>query len=621
MTAARAAATVHADLRRVFALTLVWLFAIPAVTLAFTQYVLRSEDASFLAGAEAHFAAETRLSAEEKAQAVGYYRAHPLSASCAAAAPQDQRFHERFCPTFGFQWQFQAADRVAFWTLVYGAALLAIALALGALAFTDRSLRYASFVAGWRLMTVSSAAEILLQGSMLLWLSFWLPAYFWERFSVKLVAIAGLVAALAVALAIRSMFRRSADVFEIEGEVLAEADAPALWQRLRELAARVGTAPPDHVVAGIDNNFFVTEAPCVVAGRALSGRTLFVSIPLLRVLESSEADAVLAHELAHFGGGDTRSSAALGPKLRDFDRYTWKMRTGGLTVVAHYLLRLYRMIFEFALARDSRERERTADLTAARVTAPAAIVDSLVKISAYSSYRANVERRLFAHDREHDGALGIAGFVAAGLVPFAASPDFVAAMQSADVPHPYDSHPPLAERMKNVGHVVAESGYGAIVTRAPQATWAAEIATAAAIEQRLWADYEQRFARSHELSLAYRYEPANEDERAVVLRHFPPVSFALAKGSHIEVSAAGLASAQGTIAWDEVKALTLQDRRFAPALIVTHPDKGLLGARKTTVKLNGIGKEIAALRSTVGRYWHRHQVMRAQQAARPPAAS
>ena len=44
-----------------------------------------------------------------------------------------------------------------------------------------------------------------------------------------------------------------------------------------------------------------------------TGRTLYVSLSLLRVLEQDEADAVLAHELAHFHGGHTAVSASLVP--------------------------------------------------------------------------------------------------------------------------------------------------------------------------------------------------------------------------------------------------------------------------------------------------------------------
>ena len=610
------ARTIHADLFRVFLLTLVSLFAIPAATLVFTEYVLRTEDADFLQAIEKRIASDTRLSAEDKAQTTAFYRSHPLSKACEATAEEDREFHDKVCRPNSMYWHFHWADRAALWTLALGAALLAAALVLGALAFANRGLRYASFVAGWRLMTVSSAVEVVLQSAMLVWLSFWLTAYFWQSYYVKLIAIAGIAAAAAVFYAIYTLFKKLPSGNEIEGEVVAEADAPRLWERIRQLATRVKTAPPDQIVAGIDTNFFVTEAPCQVGGRTLDGRTLFVSIPLLRVLDQSEADAVLAHELAHLGGGDTRSSAALGPKLQQFDQYTWKMRGGGLTIVAHYLLRLYRMIFAFALARDSREREYKADRVSAGLTAPGAIVQSLIKISAYASYRNDVERKLFEQNRQHDGALGIAGFVAAGLPPYANSEAFIETMKTADVPHPYDTHPPLLERMRNVGHHVPESAYGAIVATAPEASWADDIETAAAIEQRLWSDYEQRFVQNHELSLAYRYEPATDEERAVVLRHFPPVAFALKNDESVEVSYAGLhQSVDGgsTIGWDEVKDLTYQDNTFGDMLVVTHHDKGMLGARTTKVKVGGIGKQKENFKAVVGRYWQRHQIMRAQQ--------
>ncbi|MDQ0041448.1 M48 family metallopeptidase [Variovorax boronicumulans] len=610
------ARTIHADLLRVFLLTLVSLFAIPAATLVFTEYALRSQDAEFLQSIENRINTDARLNAADKAEATAFYRSHPLSKACDATAPEDKNFHDKVCSPYSMQWQFHWADRAALWTLALGAALLAAALVLGALAFANRGLRYASFVAGWRLMTVSSAIEVVLQSAMLVWLSFWLTAFFWHSYYVKLIAIAGIAAAAAVFYAVYTLFKKLPSVNAIDGELIAEADAPRLWERIRQLAGRVKTAPPDQIVAGIDTNFFVTEAPIEVSGRALNGRTLFVSLPLLRVLDQSEADAVLAHELAHLGGGDTRSSAALGPKLRQFDQYTWKMRSGGLTIVAHYLLRLYRMIFEFALARDSREREYKADRVSASLTAPSAIVQSLIKISAYASYRNDVEQKLFAQNRQHDGALGIARFVADGLPPYASSEAFIETMKTADVPHPYDSHPPLLERMRNVDHHVPENVYGAIVATAPEATWADEIETAPAIEQRLWSEYEQRFVQNHELALAYRYEPATEEERIVVLRHFPPLEFALKNNERIVVDYAGLhPSADGglTIAWDEVKGLTYKDGSFGDTLIVTHHDKAMLGARTTKVKVAGLGKQKDNFRGAVGHYWQRHQVMRAQQ--------
>ena len=608
--------TVRSALLRTFVFTLISLFVIPAVTLSFTRHVAQKEDAAFLQSVDRRVAASPRLNDSEKAEALAYYRSHPLSGACTATAEQDREFRESVCEPLAFWWQFHWAERLAFWTLVGGAVLLSAAPTLAALAFRSRRLRYASFVAGWRLMTVSSAVEVLVQSAMVVWLSFWVTAYFWERYYIKLVGVAGLLAAFAVFYAIWTLFRRLPVDDEIEGELLSQADAPRLWNRIRQMADRVRTAPPDNVIAGIDTNFFVTEESCTVGGERVSGRTLFVSIPLLRILDSAEADAVLAHELAHLGGGDTRTSALLGPKLRQFDLYTWQMRSGGLTIVAHHLLRLYRMAFEFALARDSREREHMADRLAAELTAPRSIVQSLIKISAYGGYRHQVEEALFAQGRQFDGHLGIARFVAEGLHPYAGSPRFLERMKTADIPHPYDSHPALTERMRSVGHSLDETQYAAIVATSPQVTWVDDMPTAHRIEERLWAVYEQRFAADHDQSLAYRYEPANEEEEAVVVRHFPPVSFALAKGQRIDVTHRGLhatANASGGISWDDISGLALKDSNFGSSLVITHHDKGVLGARKTKLGLRGIGKQKAAFNAAVSRYWQRHLIMREHQ--------
>ncbi|NUZ04680.1 M48 family metalloprotease [Schlegelella sp. ID0723] len=600
---------------RLVALCLLSLFLVPAGTLWFARYASAEFDAAIVQAIEERIDGDPRASPEQKAAARAYYRSHPPSVACNDADPEAQDYREAVCARYSRAWQFGVAERVAYWTLVGGAALLAAALALGALAFASRGLRYASFVAGWRLMTLASAVEVAAQSAMCVWLSFWVTAVFFQSYFVKLIIIAGLFAAAAVFFAVYTLFRKYPGEHAVEGELLGEADAPRLWARVRELAGRLGTAPPDHIVAGIDANFFVTEAPVTLGERRLTGRTLYLSIPLLRVLDSTEAEAVLAHELAHLQGGDARSSAALGPMLIRYDIYTAQMRQAGLSIVAHYLLRLYRVIFQFALSRDSRERELRADRSAAAVATPSAIAQSLVKIAAYANYRSNVEGRLFAHDQRHTGELGIAGFVASGLLPYAASGEFLDAMKTANVPHPFDSHPPLGERMRNVGSPIDEAAYGEVVSRLPQSSWADEIVDAAAIEQRLWQAYEERFSQSHERALAYRYEPANDDERAIVLKYFPPLSFALAKGA-IEISHAGIRTDAEFIRWDSVKALAFASGNLGgDRLVVTHPEKGLVTWRRTTIKLRGLGKQSDAFRAVVGQYWQRHQIMRAQQAA------
>ena len=609
-------------LLKVFAYALLALFLVPAVTYLFAGHVQRDQDERFVAGISQRIDAEKSMPADEKEARKDYYRANPPSTICDNTAPEAQDYRAALCERFSDVWQFDMARKLALGTLLGSAVLLVAVLCLGALAFVDRTLQYTSFVTGWRLTTVASAAALVLQGVMAVWLSFWVTAFFFHKYSPKLIGVVGLAVAAAVFVAVVGIFKRVQSRSEAVGELVSEADAPMLWKRIRHMAQRLKTEPPQHIVAGIDANFFVTEAPLVVGNQTLTGRTLFVSLPLLRILDQSEADAVFGHELAHLRGGDTQSSARLGPKLVQFDHYRHAIRTGGMSAVVSPLLDLYRTIFEVALARDSREREFKADRIAAKLISPAAIAQSLVKIAAYAQYRSRIEDELFGRDQRHDAStLGIAGFVAQGLGPYAASSDFLLAMKTANVPHPFDSHPPMPERLRNVGMALKEQDYGAIAVRTPEATWVQEILTADAIEQRLWSAYEQQFAQDHERSLAYRYEPATEEERALVLKYFPPVVFALKGENTVEVSIEGIRTSadETTVFWDAIKSLQFKESSFGNALIVTHPDKGTLGMAKTSkIKLAGLTKEKDQFNAVVGHYWQRHQIMRVQQQQQQP---
>jgi Zn-dependent protease with chaperone function len=603
----------RSQLLKVLCLAALALFVIPAITYGFVRYAAHQDDVAFQRMVEERTYADTAASSEEKEAHIAFYRQRPPSTICTNEEPDAQRYRASVCEPFGEVWQFHLVRRIAGWTLVAGVVVLLSIAALGALAFGNRKLQYGSFVVGWRLMMLASAAAVVVQGAALVWLSFWVTAFFFHKYYLKLILVAGVLALGAVWVVVMKIFQRVPLNNTVEGEVVTEADAPLLWRRIRHMAARLKTAPPDHIVAGIDTNFFVTETPLTVCQKALQGRSLFVSIPLLRVLSLQEADAVLGHELAHFRGGDTRNSALLGPKLQQYDHYMHGLSQGGLALVVVPFMQLYRMVFQLALSRDSRAREFKADRTAAKLVSPQGIVQSLIKIAAYDHYRSNTERRLFESDRQLNGALGIAQAVAQGLHPYASSDDFFDDMRTAHIPHPFDSHPPIAQRMRHVGHVVLPDDYGAIVRQTPTSTWADEILTSAAIEERLWARYEAQFAQNHEQTLAYRYEPANDEERQLVLKYFPPVVFALKNSASIEINYSGIApSGEDVLPWDSVKSLQYNDSSFGDSMTVTLHEKGLIGAKTTKLKLAGLGKQKDEFNATVGHYWRRHQIMRAQ---------
>ncbi|MFZ6656587.1 M48 family metallopeptidase [Undibacterium sp. TJN19] len=607
--------TIKKDLAKVLLYSLLSLFLIPGFTYWFVHYAQPQHDAAFVEAVSRQIDADHSLNAEEKLRNQEFFQKNPPSSVCSNHSAEAASYRAQVCARYSDNWQFYVAQKVALWTMIGGVVVLIAVMLLGGMAFLDEKAQYLSFVAGWRFLTFSSTAETIAQGAMVMWLSFWVTAFFFNRYSIKLIIGAVLFVALAIFYVIACIFKRVKDNGQVQGEFISEQMAPGLWKRVRDLAARLKTAPPNNIVAGIDSNFFVTEAPLNVAGKTVRGRSLFISIPLLRVLSQHEADAVLAHELAHFRGGDTANSAALGPKLTQYDQYCHEMRDSHVPMV-FYLMCLYRMIFELASARSSRDREFLADRIAAKVISPAAISHSLIKIAAYANYRSQIEDELFSRNEQHGSALGIASFVASGLHPYAQSSEFLKLMKTASVPHPYDSHPKMAERMKNVSYPIEEAQYGAIVTSVPSHTWAADIQTADEIEQRLWAIYEQNFAQAHEHSLAYRYEPANEEERALVLKYFPGVEFTLSEQQSIRVTYAGwiLPGESGPMSWDNVATYEYTDSMLTDVLTIKHPEKGTFGAKTTKVKLGGIKKQRDAFKAASEHYWHRHQIMRHHQA-------
>ena len=191
-------------------------------------------------------------------------------------------------------------------------------------------------------------------------------------------------------------------------------------------------------------------------------------------------------------------------------------------------------------------------------------------------------------------------------------------MKTAHVPHPFDSHPSMSERMRNVGYTLDEGNYSAVVARAPTASWAPEILTAASIEGRLWAAYEKQFSEDHEESLAYRYEPATEAEQALVLKYFPTLEFALSGGLVLHISYLGITPPDGKplIGWDSVRALTYASHTLGDKLHIAPPKRNAFGLfTRTNIKLRGIKNQKGALQAALNRYWGRHKVMRAQQKA------
>jgi Zn-dependent protease with chaperone function len=593
---------------RAYVIPALLLFAIPLVGYGFVRYANGSWDDRFLEAVESSIARDHTVSADQKAELLAFYRATPPSRLCAdgpAGHPEMKAdFFDEVC---GDYHQFGWIRLASVGSTGLGVASLAVMLVCAGLAFASRELQYVSFVAGWNLLRVASAIQVLVQGFIAVMLSFWGTVVFTEHYYAKLIAIIGLLALVAAFKVIVAIFKKPEDVLEVEGEVLTRASSPALWARVDGLCRRLGTQPATHIVGGIDDNFFVTEHPVHLGPHVLTGRTLFVSLSLLKRLDKGEADAVLAHEMAHFSGGDTEYSKRTSPLLSRFRTYLGALHEGGLSWPVFNFMLLYWSLVQLALSTSSRAREIRADRLAADATSPASMASALCRVAAYSSYRARVEASLFGRDSGHE-TLGIGSRVAAGFLDYARGPNLVSDLSARSFPHPFDSHPPLGARLSALGVNLGNTGVANAVTATPAETWFTEIGDAERIESALWQVYEARFQAAHEASLAYRYLPATAEERAHVERFFPPVQLAGKPGEPslaVDCTQLHFGGWPDAVAWANLKDIKAEDQTFRGKVLTLQVVTPSGSTEKRTIPLAKLADGDAVL-EVVGRYYGRH---------------
>lgn len=592
------------------------LFAVPSIGLYFSEYVRVTWDGQFLQAVREGVSSDPGYTEERAAEIIAFSSANPPSVLCRSESGAANSLPPGYDGCGDYQqiaWMHQGSLA----SLGLGILSVFIVLLLAAIAYGSRDAQYWSFRAGWLYLQLSSVVQAVLQGVVFVLLSFWLTAFFFERYSPKLIVVSGLLALIAVFLVISLIFKRPGTDFSVAGERLGRDSSPLLWQHIEAICQRLRTQPPDHILAGIDDNFFVTEHPVTLGEETLNGRTLFVSLSLLKRLDKREADAVLAHEVAHFSGGDTESSKKLAPLLTHFEAYMTGLTESAVSMPIFYFMLFYWSLFQLGVGKHSRSREFRADGLAAKLISPSSVAHALLKVAAYSSYRGRVEARLFEKDESHR-ELNIADRVATGFTEYAGGSSLHEDLSHESFPHPFDSHPPLADRLKALNVMIPDSQIPSLVMAASQSNWFEEIGDAQGIEDRLWDEYEARFREAHEFVLAYRYLPSNDEERELVERFFPEVTFANKSGDvGVRMDYAGLRYEKwdSDLAWDEIKSVQLDDNTFGGQTLTLRLVDGKPTMKIPLGKLQGSKEVVPTFESYYGRAVAAKEYLESQQVA------
>lgn len=297
-----------------------------------------------------------------------------------------------------------------------------------------------------------------------------------------------LVSAVLALPIVRGMFMlRTPPQEDVPGVRVDESREPRLWQTVRDVAQQVGTRAPDEIVLTGDVNAAVSEDSRLL-GLVGGTRRLRIGLPLMTGLSESGLRAVLAHEMGHYGNADTRlaavsergrvhvlrtiahfeeradakvskerarqekkaaSAVAKGRKAKEVD-------TTGTGITYRAMARLYTAygkVYLRATLSGSRRAEFAADVAAARIAGRDATSSAL--------------REIPVIDAAHDFYLNCYATlgVDAGLLPppgeflggfrhlLAARHEELDALRGelpTEPVSPYDSHPPIAERVARI---------------------------------------------------------------------------------------------------------------------------------------------------------------------------
>lgn len=354
----------------------------------------------------------------------------------------------------------------SFWCLIVGLSLIGGIYLAAKLAGSNRALLVTVFSPGLRLVLLILFGLIIVQGAILVFGLYIGEAYAIRQFHFGYGVIAGvglgaLLGAFAMIKAGFSITKRARSI--VIGKMVSEAAEPKLWALVKKVAQDVNAVVPKNIVVGIAPNFYVTSADVLVfpEGKTYKDETLYLSLPLLRLLSREQITTVIGHELGHFKGEDTAFSlrfypiyagtgqaiAALSPTASGQGARGW-----GMLALLPALATLYFFMHRFAEAESTigRQRELEADKVGASVGSARSLGVALLKIGAVAPAWGSVKQAMINALAEGRMFTNVSE-VYANTAKEGVTADIVAQVGTTQMSHPTDSHPTTEVRIAAFG--------------------------------------------------------------------------------------------------------------------------------------------------------------------------
>lgn len=245
---------------------------------------------------------------------------------------------------------------------------------------------------------------------------------------------------------------------------------PAVWHFVHEIAERTGARPPDNVILGLGDGFFVTTNMVELHSEdaLIDGTALYLSVPYMAYLTREELTSVVAHELGHFLGEDLEYSQRFLPLCSRARRQLNVLTSGedDLMLLSRVALEPARMLaecflqsLELSVKFWSRHRELSADAVSSSVVGSRVAAETLLRMVALETALSEGLTLWRESPDEEDapseltqlmnGQNGILTFVRDALEKEGVS-DPRSELENA-IPHPLDTHPLTGQRLEAWG--------------------------------------------------------------------------------------------------------------------------------------------------------------------------
>lgn len=277
------------------------------------------------------------------------------------------------------------------------------------------------------------------------------------RIHVFIIGAIGIGALVGVAAIGRNTFSlvTKAKTFAI-GKSVDRDEQPELWNHVDTIADKLNALKPDNIVLGLDPNFYVTEAEVTSLNEECKGRTLYCSIPLMRILSKRELDGIIGHELGHYKGLDTKFSKRFFPIYRGTSKAIYELHVAGgegsgaiALLPAIAIFSYFLESFSKAESKISRYRELLADKEGAIASDNSSMASALVKVHAFSPLWENLQHAMIEALQKRQMFTN-ASKTFYDAIAENANPEILKGLSDSTLFHPTDSHPPLSVRLKSL---------------------------------------------------------------------------------------------------------------------------------------------------------------------------